>query len=263
MRRMIGFCLIVSTVAVAVAGCGGARRIATRKPVEVMKITDEVYYHNISITYDPDAKTYLTVNGGNTAHGIVNEYDKDGELLDTYVTDLDGRAIFYRDGSVLVKGYGSQVYDVDLADAFLDWESLFADFLEAAAEEIEFEFEEDNSSPAISADGKLFFEHIRGRVTVFDAVTGRRVRSFEVQDYYDEHGYDMAIAASDDNVFLWSDTDEVTAYDFKGKAVGRLSLPRPGYGFSLSYCNGMLWISADADAGTELGVGYWYGYRLE
>jgi outer membrane protein assembly factor BamB len=263
MRRTIGFCLVVSVLAAVVAGCGGAGRISTRRPVQVMKITDEVYYHNISITFDPDTETYLTVNGGNVDYGIINEYDTDGELLDTYITDLDGRAIFYHGGSVLLKGYGSQVYEVDLTDIVLDWETLFEDFLEAPAEETEFEFEEDNSSPAMSADGKLFFEHVRGKVTVFDAATGRRVRSFNVEDYYDEHGYDMAIAASDNHVFLWSDADEVTAYDFKGKAAGRLNLPQPGYGFSLSYCNGILWISEDADAGTELGEGYWYGYRLE
>ena len=255
-------CLIVLVVAVAVAGCGGAGRIATRKPLQVMRITDEVYFHNISIAYDPDTETYLTVNGGNTDYGIVNEYDADGELLDTYTTDLDGRAIFYHGGSVLVKSFGSQVYEVNIADVLFDWGDVFDEFLEAETEEIDFQFEEDNSSPAMSADGKLFFEHIRGKVIVYDAETGERVRSFDVEDYYDEHGYDVAIAASDDNVFLWSDADELNVYDFTGKAVGRLTLPRAGYGFSLSYCNGMLWVSEDADAGTELGKGYWYGYRL-
>lgn len=263
MKRIIGFCMIASVVAVAVAGCGGTARISTRKPVQVMKIADEVFFHNVSISYDPVAETYLTVNGGNASYGIINEYELDGELVATYGTEVDGRAIFCRDGYVLVKSHGTQVFEVDVMEAYLDWSLLFEEYAEAVAEEIDFEFEEDNSSPAMSPDGRLFFEHVRGRVTVFDVETGRRVRSFNVEDYYDEHGYDVAIAASDNNVFLWSDADKVSVYDFKGKSVGKLTLPRPGYGFSLSYCNGMLWISQDADAGTEALEGYWYGYRLQ
>jgi hypothetical protein len=39
-------------------------------------------------------------------------------------------------------------------------------------------------------------------------------------------------------------------------------LPRDGFGFSLTWTNGMLWIAEDAD-GTDVGAdGYWHGYKI-
>lgn len=55
---------------------------------------------------------------------------------------------------------------------------------------------------------------------------------------------------------------KVLVYDHNGEYVTEGTLPWPGYGFSLSFCNGMLWVSKDADASTYGGYGYWYGFKI-
>jgi hypothetical protein len=48
------------------ATCGKPRPTGEMqiKAIEKIKITDKVYYHNMSITFDGD--NYFTINGGNT-----------------------------------------------------------------------------------------------------------------------------------------------------------------------------------------------------
>jgi hypothetical protein len=74
----------------------------------------------------------------------------------------------------------------------------------------------------------------------------------------------IRVLSIDQYLFVWGSTDsEVLIYDLEGTYINKVILPRAGYAFSLSYCNGMLWIAVDADAKEMLGNGYWYGYKLE
>ena len=43
----------------------------------------------------------------------------------------------------------------------------------------------------------------------------------------------------------------------------KFTLPRSGFGFSLSWANDMLWIAEDADGGEDGADGTWYGYELQ
>jgi hypothetical protein len=164
---------------------------------------------------------------------------------------LDGRAIFYNaaEEEFYVKNYGIDLYWVD---------SNF--------EEVDFElvgiFENENSSPAISPDGELIYELVNGEVRVLGFDSGDEIKTFQLSDYYDEHLYNSVIAASDMYIFVWGAKNEVLVYNLEGKYVNKIKLPWEGYGLSLSYCNGMLWIAEDADASTEGGNGYWYGFKI-
>jgi hypothetical protein len=249
MRRAISVLGIVLFAAISMRATCSAGKPGAMKPLEVMKITDNVYFHNVSITYDGDH--YFTINGGNDSYCTLNEYDGEGELVDAYDVGLDARSISFnpKDGRLYVKIYGPDLYVVDLDD----------ESAEIALYDV---FDADNSSVGISQDGDRIYELDEGRVRALDLETGKELKRFNLADYFHEHSYQGSIAVSDRYLFVWGDSDAIIAYDFNGEYVSDFRLPRPGYGFSLSYCNKMLWIAQDADASTDGGNGYWYGYRL-
>jgi len=225
---------------------------------ESVRIEDWVYYHNVSIAYD--GKHYFTINGGNDGYCMINEYTRDGKLIEKYNVGLDGRAIFYSPGdrALYVKDYGFDLYRFDPGNAEVQVE----------LSEV---FYDENSSPGMSPDGKFFFEQVGGEVFVYDVKTGEEVRTIEIAEYFDEHGYSTSIAASNRHLFVWGDHFDVLVYDMNGKFVSRYKLPKlgvkdgedkGGFGYSLSYCRGMLWIADDADAMDVGGEGYWIGYTV-
>lgn len=249
MKRVVTLCLLVALALVFVRATCGKVRPPIGKPVEAVRIDDYVYYHNISITYN--GKNYFTINGGNSDYCIINKYDKSGKFIKNYDLGLDGRVIFFdpNDGELYVKTFGTDVYKLDLDN-------------EVANVQFDDIFDMDNGSPAVSPDGKYIYEFVDGAITVFNAQTGEELRSFEVTEYFYEHSYNVSIAASEYYLFVWGDEDEIIVYDPEGNRITEFKLPRRGFGFSLSYCNGMLWIAEDADAAGDGGYGYWYGYRL-
>lgn len=249
MKRLIRIGLMIIfallTVRATCAPAGGK----VGKPKEVMKIDDHVYYHNMSITYGDGY--YFTMNGGNEGWGLINVYQADGELEESHSVELDGRSIFYHpdDEQLYVKVYGTDLYSVDPEDGYCDLT-------------LEGIFEDDNSSPGFDPRGRYIYEFIQGRVRVLDFEDGEEIRTFDVDDYYDEHGYYTAIAASENYLYLWADNDAVQVYDLDGEFVSLINLPRAGYGFSLSYSHGYLWIAKDADGGEDGADGRWYAYQL-
>jgi outer membrane protein assembly factor BamB len=218
-------------------------------PTEGVRIKDNVFYHNISITYN--GKHYFTLNGGNIDYCVINEYGTKGDFIRSYSLALDGRAIFYnpRDRQLYAKGYANDLYRLDLEKGEMEAEFNYIFF-------------DENSSPAMSPDGSYYYEFVDGEIIILDAETGDEVESFFVDEYYQEHGYNVSIAASSDRFFVWAGEQEIVVYDLDGNRMGRLNLPRRGFSFSLSYCNNMLWIAEDADSKDGRGDGYWFGYRL-
>ena len=248
MKKFVRCCLLAVLMVLFIRATCGRPRL-TKKPTQEIKIMDYVFYHNVSITYDGDH--YFTINGGNENYCTINEYDENGNFIETYDIGLDGRALFYnqKDKKFYVKVYGSDLYEVSLE-------------YEVAKLTLTNIFEEDNSSPAFSPDSKHIYELIDGTVRVIEFKTGEELERFELEHYYSEHGFRSSITASKHYLFVWEHEDRVLVYDLDGEYVAKIKLSQPGYGFSLSYCNGMLWIASDADAGSDGGNGYWYGYKL-
>jgi hypothetical protein len=223
-------------------------------PVEKLSFTDHVYYHNMGIAWD--GEYYYTVNGGNTSYSELNEYDGSGSFEDGYDVGTDARSILHSTAQeqLYVKPYGTSLDEVDLD-------------LEETDVDLENTFTGEQSSVAMSPDGEKLYELYGGRVHVYDAVDGKEETSFQLSSYSTEDGkgYSFAIAASDKFLFVWapnSDQD-VLVYGLDGKYVTKFTLPRSGFGFSLSWANGMLWIADDADGGSEGADGTWYGFTLE
>ena len=249
MIRFCKFLLAVTLVFIFIRATCGKPKPTELSPTPTIKIKDYVFFHNVSITYN--GSHYFTINGGNIDYCRLNEYDKAGNFIETYDIELDGRTIFYNpnEEEIYVKNYGTDLYWVD------------SEFEEVDIELLEI-FENENSSPAISPNGEFIYELVDGEVRVLEFDSGDEINTFQLSDYYDEHLYNTAIAASDKYLFVWGAKDEVLVYSLEGKYENKMKLPWDGYGLSLSYCNGMLWIAEDADASTEGGNGYWYGFKI-
>ena len=252
MKRIVSLCLVV-LAAFVVFGRATCKKAGPERvvPEQVMKIKDHVYYHNVGICYGDGY--YYTINGGNDGWGLVNVYDEQGEFVDSWEVELDGRAIFWHpdDEILYVKEYGVNSYTVDPVDG--EWDFDLTDV-----------FAEENSSPAMSTDGEYYYElTYDGEVSVLESFFGEPEDFIQLTKWSEEHGYAHALAASDKYLFTWDEGGIVYVHDFGGNYVTRFELPRDGFGFSLSWCNGLLWIAEDADASDDGGNGYWYGYRLK
>jgi hypothetical protein len=269
-KRTLTLCLL-AVVAFAVFGRATCKKAepAGIKPVEAMKIKDNVYYHNVGITFG-DGR-YYTLNGGNEDWGLVNVYDEDGDFVDSWDVEVDGRAIFYDPeyGLLYVKPCGTDYYTIDpeLGNLGLDVEDFFV---------------EDNSSVGWSPDGHEIYELTEdGEVIVIESYIGMDLDEFELTSYSEKHGYQFSVAVSDNYLFAWDGPEEeddeetgglptVYVYTRDGEYVDMFRLPRAGFPFSLSWANGMLWIAEDAGATEEdedgniiSQDGWWYGCRIE
>jgi len=223
-------------------------------PVEKMSFSDHVYYHNMGIAWD--GEYYYTVNGGNATYSKLNQYDESGSFENGYDVGVDARSILYNTAKqrLYIKPYGTSLDEVrlDVQTADISLENIFAG---------------GQSSVAMSPDGEKLYELYGGRVHVYNADDGREATSFQLPSYSteDDDGYSSAIAVADKFLFVWAPNSDrnVLVYRLYGKYVTWLTLPRSGFGFSLSWANGLLWIADDADGGAEGADGTWYGYEVK
>jgi hypothetical protein len=254
LNRRIGLLFIAAVAFAAFTGatCSKAGPAGVT-PVLKLTITDHVYYHNMGITWD--GTHYITVNGGNSDYGSVNEYDRKGKLVATHDIGVDGRAVFWHaeDEELYVKVFGTSLYTLDLEDE--DYDPELDDVL----------FEE-NSSIGFAPDGEVLYELSDGEVRVYEFLTGEEIETFDLSMVSDddEKGFDMSIAVSDKYLFVWGeDDDTVVVYDLSGEYVTKFELPVEGFGFSLSWANNMLWVAEDADGTDDGADGTWHGYQLK
>ncbi len=254
MKRALKLGLAALAIVVFGRATCGRPRAAGMTPVLKVQFSDHVRYHNMGITWD--GEYYYTVNGGNTDYSDLNRYDESGSLEDGYDLGADGRAILYNpdEEQLYIKPFGTSLDEVEI-------------YLEETSEGLADAFRGDQSSVAMSPDGEKLYELHDGTVYVYDAGSGDAEVDFELSSYNsnEEQGYAFAIAASDKFLFVWapdSDTD-ILVYTLNGKYVTKFTLPRAGFGFSLSWANDMLWVADDADGATDGADGTWYGYALE
>jgi hypothetical protein len=249
-KRTIGL-ILAGMVAVVLFGRATCQRgTPAPKAVEKMQFSDEVYFHNVGITWDGDR--YYTVNGGNDGYGKLNIYDEDGEFDDSYTVALDGRSIFYNpdEEMLYVKTFGEDMATVNPEDG-------------ESEVELEGIFSEENSSVGFAPDGNYFYEFDDGEITVYDGVFGEEDNTVEINEYYEEEPYNIAIAASDEYFFVWGSERDIFVYTLDGEYVNKVTLPFDGYALSLSWANDLLWVAEDADGSTDGAKGTWHGYEIK
>jgi DNA-binding beta-propeller fold protein YncE len=218
------------------------------KPELAMKIEDEVFFHNVGITFD--GKYYYTLNGGNEGYGKINQYDTHGKLVTSADVEADGRAIFYNpaDGKIYIKTYMRDllVYDPKLKEASMVAEGVFQD---------------NQSSPALDPSGKKIYELVEGTLYVMEFPSMKEMETIEGLPCGD-FPYSGAIATSKNYLFTWDEDGRVYVLDKTGKELTSFKVKNTFHGMSLSWANGMIWGAEDADASSYGGVGTWFGYTL-
>ena len=237
--------------ALMLAGAACVTSVVSINPDHVQQAVsfdDETYFHNVGIAWD--GAQYFTLNGGNEEYGQVSSYEPDGELDNAASVEIDGRAIFYcpTDRKLYIKNYGLglYVYDPDDEEARL---------VKANA------FHGEQSSPALSGDGKTIYELADGTLYImsFPAMKVlRKIKDFSTADM----PYNSTIAASRDHLFTWDPEGYVTMYSLKGKFQSSFMFEEGLHPMSLTWTKGMLWGAIDADGKEDGAIGTWHGYNL-
>jgi hypothetical protein len=205
--------------------------------------------HNMHIT--SDGKFLYTCNGGRAELGQVNKLKRDGTLVAGFPLKLDMRSIMYNasDKKLYVYTYSRKLYKIDdLAQG-------------TYTEVLSFPERSDQSAPALSSNGKLICFMEFGDVFFYNLKSGKpeaTLHGLKCADNAADGG--TAIAMDKKHLYSWDARVQlVYVYDLKGNAEKSVKLNQGFYGFSLSWANSLLWVSADGNYET----GTWYGYEVK
>jgi len=205
--------------------------------------------HNMHIT--SDGKFLYTCNGGKSEFGQISRYTIDGNKTGSYKLELDMRSIMFNasDKKLYVHTYEQKLYKIDDLE-----KSIYSEV---------FDFSERNeqSAPAFSHNGKLIYFMEYGNVFVYsmkDKQLKSTLSGLKSADNAAEGG--TAIAVDKKNIFCWDAGEQtIYIYNLKGEFRKSVKLKKGSYGFSLSFANGLLWVSDDGN----YEEGTWYGYVVE
>lgn len=205
--------------------------------------------HNMHLT--SDGQFLYTCNGGKSEFGQISKYKPDGSRIAAYKIELDMRSIMYNpsDKKLYVNTYSQKLYEItDLKTG-------------SYSEVFDFSDRNEQSAPALSANGKLIYFMEFGELFVYTLKNGKlktTLSGFKTADEASLGG--TAVAVDKKNIYSWDASEQmVYIYDLKGKFQKSLKLTQGNYGFSLSFANDLLWVSSDGnyDEGT------WYGYEVK
>jgi len=205
--------------------------------------------HNMHIT--SDGQFLYTCNGGKSELGQICKYNSDGSIIASYKIDLDMRSIMYNpsDKKLYVNTYSQKLYKIN--DLMMGNYSEVYDFSDR----------NEQSVPALSANGKLIYFMEYGELYIYKMKTGKlksTLSGFKTTD--DAVNGGTAVAVEKTHIYTWNAGEQIIyIYDLKGKFQKSVILTHGNYGFSLSFANDTLWVSTDGnyDEGT------WYGYEVK
>lgn len=214
----------------------------------IIQIKEDPKTHNMHIT--SDGEFYYTCNGGKPDKGRINKFDFDGNLIDTYIIKLDMRSIMYngKDKHFYVCSYDGNIYKIT--------DIKYGSF-EVVHKEI---YSNAQANLALSPNGKLLYYFNEGVLLVYNFKNGKLKKTITGLDCgKDVKTGSSCVAVDDKYIYTWnSDYSLIFIYDLKGNKIKSEKISKGNYGFSLSYANGLIFVSIDGDYGT----GYWYGYDL-
>ena len=204
--------------------------------------------HNVHIA--SDGEYYYTINGGRSNKGQINKFSFSGKLLDTYEMMLDMRSIMYnsKEKKFYICTYEKQIYRItDLQQS--RYELVKSDM-----------YDNEQANLAMSADGKLIYYFNDGVLKIYKFPSGDLQKEIKGFDCGKETGAgNSCIAIDGKHIYTWNaDYKMIFVYDMKGKKIKSVEIEKGSYGFSLSYANGLVFVSDDGDYAT----GTWYGYDL-
>jgi 6-phosphogluconolactonase (cycloisomerase 2 family) len=242
MKMMI--CRITICVLLLFAGIMNAQ---TLSPKIVFKENPQT--HNMHLT--SDGQFLYTCNGGKSELGQISKFKPDGTKIESHKIALDMRSIVYNptDNKLYVNTYGQKLYRIN--------DLVTGDFTEVES----FPDRNEQSAAALSANGKLLYLMEFGELYVYTLKTGKLKTTLSGLKTSDEASIGGTVVAVDKkNIFTWNAREQaVYIYDLKGKFQKSVKLSHGDYGFSLSFANGLLWVSEDGD----YDEGTWYGYEIK
>jgi DNA-binding beta-propeller fold protein YncE len=204
--------------------------------------------HNMHIA--SDGQFLYTCNGGKSAEGQVSKFSLEGELIGSYVIELDMRSIMFNpaDKKLYVSTYDRDIYKInDLVMGVYMKVQHFGD-------------RDGQCCPAISPDGKSIY-YLEG-----DSLFNYDLKIGKLKDVLT--GFSNApdaltectsMAMDSKHIYTWNYLDQIIlAYDRKGNFIKSFNVNQGDYLFSLSEANGLIWVSKDGD----YDIGTWYGYDL-
>lgn len=197
-----------------------------------------------------DGVNYYTVNGGIAEKGKITSYSPEGKLIKSYPLPLDMRSIMYnkKTKSFYVTTADRQIIRIIDFGAGT-YEPVYSDL-----------YENKQSSPAFDPKGKFLYAFDNGTLSKYKFKKGTLVQTLSGLKCGDGNRKGAATVAVDKEfIYTWdSDSRQVNAYDKKGMLKRSFVLSKGDFGYSLSYANGMLFVSHSLQGKT----GHWYGYTL-
>ena len=197
-----------------------------------------------------DGNSYYTVNGGVPEVGKISSYTLNGELIKSYPLPLDMRGIMYnkKTKSFYVNTTDKKIFRIIDLNAGT-YELVFADL-----------YENKQSSLAFDPIGKFIYAFDNGTLSVFKLKNGELVQTLSGLKCGDGNRKGAATVAVDKKViYTWdSDSKSIYSYDKKGNFIKSFNLSEGEFGYSLSFANGMIFVSHSEKNKT----GKWYGYNL-
>ena len=236
--------ILISCIILLFAGFINAQ---TLSPKIVFK--DYPQTHNMHLA--SDGQYLYTCNGGKPELGQISKFKPDGDIIGSYKIELDMRSIMYNpsDRKIYVYTYGQKLYRID--------DLMAGNFTEVAY----FSDRNEQCAATLSTNGKLIYFMEFGELYIYTLKTGKlktTLSGFNTSDEASIGG--TAVSVDKKKIFSWNAGEQtVYIYDLKGRFQKSVKLSHGDYGFSLSYANGLLWVSEDGD----YDEGAWYGYEVK
>jgi WD40 repeat protein len=215
----------------------------------VISFREDPKTHNMHIC--SDGEFYYTCNGGKSGEGQICKFSLKGNLVQCFAMELDMRSIMYNpsDKSFYVCCYDRNIYRITSLEG--------GEFTVVHRER----YKDGQATLALSPDGKSFYVLDENTVKVYDMADGHLINSFsDISSGSDYATGACAVAVNKSGMYTWDGEKQIIyGYSKKGKFKKSWKVTKGSYGFSLSFANGLLFVSEDGD----YNMGDWFGYKLK
>jgi len=236
------------TILVLIIGLSSFQNGITQTIDPVITFKEDPKTHNMHLC--SDGQYLYTVNGGKAPEGQIGKFSLSGNLIGHYPIELDMRSIMYnkKDKSLYVCCYDNNIYrivDIENGSYELVYSKLYPN---------------EQSCLALDPKGKYLYAFDNGTLNIYDFVSGKLINTFENLNHGEDiMGGSTTVAVGKKNIYTWDSENKIIyIFDLKGKFIKSVSISEGTYGFSLSFANGLIFISEDGNYFT----GTWYGYKI-
>jgi hypothetical protein len=221
-------------------------------PSQVMHFNDGPVNHNMHIT--SDGSFYYTCNGGSYTLGKISKYTLEGVFVNSYPVKIDMRSIMYNkaDNSLYVSGFEASTSETNIYKITNLETGSFSKIHSNL-------YDNYQSGTALSYDDQFIYAFNAGTLKKYKFSDGTLSQTLTGLNYGATTASTAVVAIDPDYIYTWDAAIKtVYVYDLTGRFVRNLTLTDGNFGYSLSFVNGLLFVSIDGGSG----IGTWYGYNI-